>query len=178
MAPLPTNGTPRVWVEYNDGQNDHKLMVRYAASGPSVEEVLLMIASIWGALDPNWFAVTILGARAASSGSDISFPVPWPGDPSYGTGAMPANRAPLELRFLGRDDSGRKVSWSFYGGDFVVPDTFRFPYSVGGSVADVIDSIAAATASFAFFTINLQAPQIYQFADVNYNSYWERQSRG
>jgi len=178
LTPLPTNGTPRVWVEYNDGVNQHKLMIRYAASGPSVDEVLTMAASIFDALDPNWYAISITGARAASSGSDISFPVTWPGASSYGTDTMPLNRAPLELRFLGRDQSGRKVSWSFWGGKFTVPDTYRFPYSVGGSVADVIDSITAAGESFAFLTINLLQPQIYQYADVNYNSYWERQRRG
>jgi hypothetical protein len=178
MAPLDPHGTPRVFVDYNDGFNDHTLMVRYAASGPSVEEVLTMIASIWDALDPNWYEITITGARAAASGSGISFAVPWPGATVYGSGGLPLNRRPVELRFLGRDDSGRRVSWSFYGGTFTIPDGFRFPHSVGGSVADVIDSIEAATASFAFFTINLQAPHVYPYADVNYNSYWEGQSRG
>lgn len=178
MAPLPQNHTPRVWVDYNDGINDHKVMVRYAPSGPTVDEVLTAVAGIFAALDPNWYEISILGARAAASGSHISFPVDWPGDASYGSGTMPLNRAPLELRFLGRDTSGRKVSWSFYGGNFTLPDAFRFPYSVGGSVADVIDAITAAGDSAAFVTINLLVPQIYQYADVNYNSYWERKSRG
>jgi hypothetical protein len=178
MPALPANNTPRIWVGYFDGENEHELMIRYIASGATVADAMDSAHNFLTALDPMLYTIEITGCRASASGSEFSFPVLWTGAASYGDDPMPTLLAPRELRFLGRDNTGRRVSWSLYGGKFTSPDSYRISAFDNVNVSNGITAIETAIVADTFVTINLGDPIIYPYADVNFNSYWEKEARG
>lgn len=178
MAPLPENNTPRFWLDYNDGENDHSLMVRYVASGATLADVMDNLDAVLVEMEPMLYAITITGARASASGSNFSLPVTWTGAAEYGADPMPTLLAPRETRWVGRSQLGRKVSWSFYGCKYTSPDSYRLTVGDLAAVGDVIAAIEAAITADVFVAIDLTAPAVYPYANVNFNSYWERQARG
>jgi hypothetical protein len=178
MAPLPENNTPRVWVGYYDGVNEHEMMIRYIASGATLADVLGFAHDFLLAIDPMLYTIEITGARASASGSTFSFPVLWTGQPSYGDDPMPTLLAPRETRWLGRDNTGRRVSWSIYGGKYTSPDSYRISALDNVNVSNGITAIETAIVGDAFVTINLGDPIVYPYVDVNFNSYWEKEARG
>lgn len=178
MAPLPDNSTARVWVDYNDGVNDHSLMIRYSPSGATVADAMDAAIAFLEAMDPLLYLIGITGARASAAGSTFSFPVAWTGAATYGDDTMDPVFAPRETRFLGRDNGGRRVSWSLYGGKYETPENYRLNPLDFAAVASAISAIEANVVADTFLTINYGDPIVYPYADVNFNSYWERQARG
>jgi hypothetical protein len=176
MAPLPPESTARLWVDYNDGQHDHTLLMRYAPSaglGPAMDAA----AEFLGAVGPSLYLITVIGARAANSGSVISQPEAWTGSSTYGTGAMPAVSAPVELCFVGRTILGRMAKWFVYGWKEGVPGAFRF---FPGDFAALDNGVAALrTAALAGTIVGIDGaiPSVYPYVNIQNNSYWETQAR-
>lgn len=178
MAPLPQNNTARTWTEYTDGVNEHTLMVRFDATELAVADALGYVADFFDAIASDLFEITVLGARWMEQGGDVSIPVTWPGDSVYGSSTMPLVAAPKELRWVGRDSSGRKATFSIYGCDLAVPDTYRI-ISVGDNLPNRgVLAINAGSAAGAFLTIGGNRPTMKNYVNVNHNSYWETQARG
>jgi hypothetical protein len=151
-------------------------MVRFDG-GPTIEEVMAEVHNFWTALDPDLYLITIQGCRYAGEGSDISSPILWTGDATYGTGTMPAVRAPLQVCWLGRDSQGRRYRNFVFGLEFTVPDNYRSPAITGNIAANGLESLISSQALGVFLTIAGLAPTMYTYVDVNYNSYWERKVR-
>jgi len=174
MAPLPPNSTRRYFVDYSDGQANHTFVVRTldVISSTEASEGIHSFLSAWS--DASYL-LTILGMRRCSAGSNVSVPVTWEGDATYGSGGMPLPLRPLQVSFLGRDDLGRRFRLFLFGCKVAVPDNFRYVRGTGTILDDAYDAMDAAVN--IFLTISGHAPTFYNFADANYNNYWERAIR-
>lgn len=177
MAPLPPNNTARTWTDYSDGINEHSLMVRFDATALSVADALGFVANFLLDISDSLYQLTIIGARWAEQGSNIAIPVTWPGDSTYGTNPLPPKDAPRELRWEGRDQGGRKVSYAVYGTNITTPDIFRV-ISSGANLPNLgVLAINAGSAEGCFQTIGGNRPTMKNYVNVNFNSYWEAQMR-
>lgn len=179
MAPLPQNNTNRLWVDYNDGRNDHVLLCRYVIStGFGTPEAMGAVDAFLTAINDSLYLITILGARVAAQGSNISAPVAWTGGATYGGGAMPAVFAPRQVMWLGRTGGGRRFRLSIWGVNTTTPDNFRIADDGSNFVADGIDVLETQQPLGAFRAIDGNVPLLYPYADIQFNSYWETQARG
>jgi hypothetical protein len=122
--------------------------------------------------------LTIQGARASASGSNISLPVEWTGSATFGTGAQVEVNRPIEVRFEGRGPTGRRANWSVYGWDGGVPGHFRIPLDEAVAVAEAYAVLADAATGGTLLCIDGFVPVIYPYANIQYNSYWETKCRG
>ena len=177
MAPLPQDNTHRAWVKYTDSVNEHELMVRFDGNAISVTDALGHVASFFEEIEEFLYELVIIEARWADQGSNISLPTTWPGLATYGVDTMPTLLAPRELRWVGRDQNGKRVSFSVYGGKFTSPDQYRI-ISSGANLPNLgVIAINAASADNAFLTISGLRPTMKNYVNVNFNSYWEYQAR-
>jgi hypothetical protein len=177
MAPLPQNNTARLWVDYNDGENDHSLQVRFLAPDTTLAIAMTYAGEFFEAIEDFLYEITINGARFAAAGSDISLPATWSGASTYGTDPMPTLLAPRETRWVGRTQNGRRVSFSVYGCKYTSPDTFRI-VSDGANLPNLgVVLINDASDDGAFVAIDGFRPTMKNYVDVNFNSYWEAEAR-
>jgi len=177
MAPLPPQSTARFWVDYNDGENDHSLMVRFDEGDLTTGEVSDYVASFLESIEDFLYEITISGARYAAINSVVSIPVLWTGLSTYGVDPMPTLLAPREIRWEGRDQNGRRVNFSVYGGKFTSPDTYRI-VSDGANLPNVgVIAINDASSVGAFLTISGLRPTMKNYVNINFNSYWEAEAR-
>lgn len=91
---------------------------------------------------------------------------------------MNAWQAPRELRFVGRSGTGRRVSFSFYGFLGDTPANYRILALNSTPVLNAILAINESVAEHKLRPIDLSNQQMKPYADVNFNSYWERKARG
>lgn len=176
MPSLPENNTPRLFIDYTDGINPHTLLVRYSASyglAATMGDVDAFLSALQGSL----YQLTVTGARASASGSNISTPVTWTGSSTYGSGTMTGVFAPRQICFLGRDSTGRKVRWFLFGFKGNTPDTYRINVGDNGDVDAAITALSNAGAAGSFLTIALHSPALYGYADINFNNYYEAKTR-
>jgi hypothetical protein len=176
MAPLPASNTPRFWLDYSDGVNDHSLLFRYAASA-GLATTMTFVNQFLENLATDLYLLTIIGARAAASGSNISSPVDWTGASTYGTGAMPAVSAPVEIDYVGRTTLGHMAKWFVYGWSAGVPAAYRFPVVDLTSLANTFLVLRAAVAAGTVIAIDGEKPSVYPYVNIQNNSYWETQAR-
>lgn len=177
MAPLADTNTARVWVDYNDGQFSHTLKIRYNEAVATPADAITAAADLFLAIASDWYEISIEGARQASQDDVFSFPIAWTGSSSYGGGAMPRVFSPRQFCLLGRDSQGRRARWFLFGFEGTSPDNYRLARSAGNIVDDALAVIEAAQALGIFVSITNIAPTMYQYADFNFNNYYERQAR-
>lgn len=176
MAAISPLNTPRLWVDYNDGNHDHSIMVRFVlASG--VGAAMTVVHNLFTGLSGALYAITILGARMSFADSPVSFPVVWSGDPSYGTGVQPAPSAPLELCYVGRTLNGVMGKWFVYGCSLGVPDEFRFFPGDNAALDSGRGAISDGVAGGTVVAIDGAQPNVYPYINIQFNSYWESQAR-
>lgn len=178
MTPLLPNNTARVWIGYNDGQFDHELLIRYNTSVADVPDVMTAADDLFTQIASDWYQIAITGVRASAQHSDFSFPVSWTGGATYGGGTMPKVFAPRQFCLLGRTSLGRRSRFFLFGFEGTSPDDYRLPRSAGNIVDDALSVIEAAQALGIFICIDGQTPVMYQYADFNFNNYYEKQARG
>jgi len=95
-----------------------------------------------------------------------------------GGAITPANET-RETTFQGRSfTTGRKLDISLYGIVMTTPDNYRFPAG-GTSPAWVNGAVTVLNGTVAgtFLTVDNSAATWYSYANVNFNSYWERRVR-
>ena len=177
MAPLPENSTDRFWLDYTDGINDHSLLVRFNGEFATVNAVMGSVQGFLEALSPELYTLTIQGARVSAQGSNISVPVPWSGNVTYGQFAMPNELSPRQLCFLGRDGFGRRARWFVFGWDAPPPDPFRIGITPATAFDNALIAIRDGQQESIWLTIAGQVPTMYTYVDVNYNSYYEAKAR-
>jgi hypothetical protein len=152
-------------------------MFRFDQNTLSIAEALSLYADFLNELEDFLYEITITGARWADESSNISLPTPWPGTSTYGTDAMPTLLAPRETRWVGRDQNGRRVSFSLYGMKYTTPDNYRI-ISSGANLPNLgVIAINTASADGAMLTISGLRGTMKNYVDVNFNSYWEAEAR-
>jgi len=134
ITALPPSNSHRVWLDYNDGIHDHSMMLRYDGSVSDASAVVPVFADFLVAIEPQIYLLSIIGVRKANAGSDVTNPITWTGDGSYGTGTMPTVDAPKELSFTGKSPDGHRWRASIFGCKTTIPGTWKF---IQGASADL-----------------------------------------
>lgn len=190
MAPLPDNNTGRVWIGYRTGggttSQNHELMVRFnTATGGSFAEALTEAAGAITAIGAanffdGWQATS---ARYSNAGSTISFPTPLPAAlvSFVGTGQATATLQDQarETRFVARSAlEGRKYSMSLYGlnGSLFGAADFRVDRGAETFV-DSFLSVVEESEAGSWVAIDGSFVVWYQYANWQFNSYWEGELR-
>lgn len=178
MAALPAHNTSRVWVDYNDGINDHSMMVRWTAASSDSSTALGVLADFFAELDTLLYATTITGARVALVGSDVTNPVVWPGDAGYGTGVMPGANAPRQVMWEGKDNSGHRWKLSLFGMNVTTPNKFRFVQGDDTHLDAARAILGTALSNGTLVSINVKNVLLKLFMSVNFNNHFEAGQRG
>lgn len=176
MTALPPESTARFWLDYNDAVNDHTLLMRYP-DGAGLSGIQGVMADFLTAIEPTLHAITVIGARWAALGSTVSIPTTWLGSPVYGVGVHPVVSGPLELCYVGRTTGGRMAKWFVYGTKLGVPDSYRF-FPGDNADLDAGDLVLrSAGLAGSLLAIDGLGPSVYPYINIQFNSYWETQSR-
>jgi len=177
MAPYSPLNTPRFWLDYSDGVNSHAMMFRFANIS-QLETIKDGVAAYLTNLSPVLFLLTVQGARYSAADSPVSLPTIWGDAPTYGSGVMPDVQAPREIRFEGRTVNGVRASWSVYGATPGTPDTYRWSSEIIAEFSNALLQLQSMATDGLLVAVDLAAPQLYTYINVQYNSYWETRRRG
>lgn len=177
MPALPPSNTRRLWVLYNDGVNDHKLMVR-GDTDVNAGDLMDVVHNVLTELTPALYAISVAGAEFADVGTNVSNPVSWTGSSGYGSGAMPDVNAPREVSFEFRSADGRLGSYSIFGMNIATPPAYRILYGANADLDGAWALWVAAHNVGTLCTISGQKGVFKTYYNVNFNSYWEVQARG
>jgi len=177
MAPFPPETTARTWFRYTNGTDEHEVMFRHPEV-LSASALDLVVDDWFTTLGPIIYEITILGVRRAGQGNTFSIPRDWNGAATYGADTLPANAAPIEYRFEGRGNTGRRVSWSMFSGKLAIPATYRYLTSDNTNVANCFAILSTAALASVILEITGGPPTVYPYMNYQFNSYWETNRRG
>jgi len=175
MAPLPHNNTAIFYLDYQTCGHDHTMEVRFG-SGSSAGEAAAMIDAFLIALDDYIRVWTVIGARVQDIGTNVSYPVTWDGEDTYGSGAGTEDESAQYLSYVGRSIDGRRYR-QFAFGSAVDHSSGKYRVQAGvdakvAAALAVLEAAAECPVSISGQAINFQ-----QYANCGQNSYWERQIR-
>jgi hypothetical protein len=174
MAPLPPTTTKRWFLDYSVGGVDHTLMMRSSANVTAAEAVTA-ISGFLAQLAPVLYEITVTGFRVAELNSNVTNPVVWTGNATYGSGAAPENSIPNFISFIGRSAGGRRARVFVFGFKLNYPSNYRFE---AGENADVDDARAQLDAyANRWLTIDTLDAVWNAYANTGVNAYWQRQIR-
>ncbi len=186
MAPLPQNSTGRVWIDYHTGggttSQQHTAMLRFSTAlggnpaGALAVLGLILTAPGAGSYMTGWAADS---ARYANEGSDISLPGVLPaslvGFVGTGVGTITLEDQAREVKFVGRGPvTGRRASFSIYGllPSLFASKDFRIDRAAENFVGEVLDVIDEMDTGY-LVSIGGDRATWYDYANWQYNSYWE-----
>lgn len=171
---LPPDSTPRAYLDYQVGGHVHTLLVR-TVEGATDAEVSDDIEEVIEAVQPLLLATVFVAFRRAAEGSNVSLPATWGGSTNWGTGTAEESQTADFYSFTGRDVTGHKVRYDFFGRSVPVNDDYRIPAGDDTSVAATIAAIQSTEA--AFLTIGGRTPLVNGYANMGVSGYWQRQLR-
>jgi len=134
-------------------------------------------ADFFEALDPSMYLLTIGTPTEYEINSTVGFPVAWTGASTYGTGTMPVVNAPRQLRWEGYSLGGHRCSFAMWGGDFTVPNKYRFQAGDNADYTAARAVLVAAMAAGTICAIDGTGANVKSYINVNFNSFWERKAR-
>jgi hypothetical protein len=178
MTALAESNTSRYWVDYSDGVNDHSLMVRFQSIESSAAAAGVVLKDYLEAMDTDLYLITILGARTAVSGSNVTNPASWPGAATYGAGAITLPNVPRQVMFEGRDSSGHRWRLSQFATLVNTPNNYRISVEDDAQIAAAVDVLAAAFIAHDICSINRLSVTMKGYASFNYNNHFEAKARG
>lgn len=185
MAPLPENGTIRYWVRYRANGHEHEALFRpseAAFDGQTqvnifVARVASLFADIASLLPPDF---SFISARWSDAGSTISLPSNVPAGVT-GTGAAQPGEAPAFITFVGRSPLGRRYRLHILGVTLSPADdpAWLGDYRIqAGESVQVAAAITNLNGWANLVAIDGTHPNMYGYANVGYNAYWQRAVRG
>lgn len=178
MAPLPYNNTGIYFVDYSVGDAAHTMQIRIEDQSlvPDAAELVNDILVTFGTNLANDF--TIEGARYQAPGANFSLPALPPNQPTVGAAAIGGVNIPRFISWVGRgSDTARRVRLYLYGVVFGTPDDYRLTGTELQAAADTVQLLRNTSPNVAT-TIAGDEPIWSPYANVGYNSYWERERRG
>lgn len=184
LPPLPLNNTARYFIDYTTGRKDHSLIVRVGpASAPAQvdQAVFSILGTLQQVLPQNW---RVTGARFQNARTEFTLPASLPlTEGLVGTSGdflLPHNEEPRQVTFTGRSSTtGRKTRFGIFGVNFITPATYRAtPEGISGRVGAVLSLLGPFSQDGYFVAIDGSPVLWNQYANVNYNSYWETEARG
>lgn len=175
MAPLPGNLTDRLFVDYIVAQHQHTQVVRYSSPN-TYQDAYDAFLSIAVALDDQLYASTLVGARVAVVGSNISLPVSVTGATTWGTGAAGDKATAQFYDFIGRGGDGRRVRATFFGAVTVdFEGLFRLQADDAVAFADALTAVDEAEG--AYLTVSGGEAVWKAYINCGVNAYWRNQIR-
>lgn len=175
MPALPPNNTARWFLDYNNGLNDHTMVIRSDGSAGQ-DEVAEAVGDFFTALDTLIAEITIVGLRVAAEGSNVTIPALWTGDPTYGAGALGEIERPQFLSFVGRDIDGRRTRVYVYALAALTENDYRIQAGDSAAVTNAL-TVLRRGGDGLFLTISGLQPFWNDYANVGLNAYWQRQAR-
>ena len=175
MAPLPSNTTGILFVDYQVGGQQHTFQVRFQA--PSTYADAMVEAGDWlTALGTSIYEITILGARVQAVGTNVTFPTPWLELSTYGSGTCPPAASAQFYDFVGRSPDGRRVRLSIFGAATL---TFGNNYRASTGENTAIDAAVTElnSAEGTMLTISGEQPTWQLYANSGINAYWRNKIR-
>lgn len=176
LPPLPANNTDVVWLKYTSGGTTHEMQYRVASSTTQAD-IITGATALANALKA-WMHTgdSFVGLRHRDSGSTVSFPLAFTAIAGTASVTWDVEEEAKFMSVVGRSLAGYRVKMTFFTVVLVDSNAFRLART-GGSFADAfLDAVDAM--SPAAVAIDGQAVVWNQYANVGYNSYWERQLRG
>jgi len=167
MASLPSSNTPRVYIDYTVGGEQHTMTYRYPETG-SLGAALSTLAEMWAFMDGAMYATTIDGARFSEINSDVTNPAVWPGDASYGTGTPAAGQEMRFFSMVGKDTNGRRWRSEWFGGTQAIPTSWRLPYGTNAVMDDMFDHLQSALSATTLCSIGGQSVLMRQYYNFKY----------
>lgn len=179
MAPLPSNSTATYFVDYQFGAGQaHTFQVRFQApeTPATVAARVAALLDDLKAIRPASWVIT--GARVRAAGASISLPTTAPVIQAGTAGELSGINYPGYVDFVGRGStSGRRVRWTLFGLNTVVPADYRYTGTEQPQIKTVLDSLKAGAPN-VFLTVGGDLPTWQNYVNFGFNSYWERQQRG
>ena len=177
MAPLPSNNTGVVFLDYSVAGESHTVQIRYADPSTAVD-AMDTLDDILAAAAASFRQITIEGARHRAEGSNVTLPLTWTGAATYGSGGGSRFETAYYMDFIGRSPDGRRVRLSLFG--LAVPadtigEDFRLSTSDSGVVANVVTVLNTATTTAV--AIDGGEPVWYDYANIGTNAYWRNRFR-
>lgn len=185
MAPLPPNSTRRFFLDYTTGRYQHTFQMRTAngITAAGADAVFAdFVNAFLGLTCAGW---AVLGGRVQEAGSNITLPANFPLSQALSSpnvsDPLPENQEPRAVTYVGRGAvSGRRVRVAVYGLLGNTPNRYRYlATGVPGDVTtDVLTALRDGGGNDCWLSIGGDVPYWLDYADVNYNSYWEAAVRG
>lgn len=175
MAPLPVNNTACLFIDYTTGGEDHTVLFRYA-TGSTVFDAMDAADAFFNAIDGAVFTFTILGARDRAKNSNVTLPITWTGDGSYGDSVANHAQTAWYFDFVGRTAGGRRSRIALFGAK-VDYDTGDDNYRLDDT-GDIGAAIAALNANDTTLC-GIDELQViwYTYANSGVNAYWRNRIR-
>lgn len=177
MAPLPSNNTDVLFLDYTTSGESHTLQLRFDTHA-SVSDAMTSMDLFLTAVDPLIYVLTVVTARHRAFNSTVSLPVAWSGAATYGSGAGPHYASADYVDFVGRSQNGRRVRAAVFGA-ISNADTsgndFRFASSANADVAAAVAELNAP--SDRWLAIDNFKPTWYAYGNLGNNAYWRNRIR-
>lgn len=183
MAPIPSNNTAVYYVDYVANGQQHTVQFRYAQASAGQPPAAADVADVQAVLNGmrpfmplDW---AILGTRQRDAFGTVSIP----SEPITlaGTGLQPAAQAdvPGFISFVGRSPDGVRVRITLLGVGQTAADsaTYDNDYRILEGESSDIAAVLGILDTSAFLTVSGLLPRWKRYANVGYNSYWQRKVR-
>ncbi len=175
MAPLPSNNTGVLFLDYSVGGEDHTVQFRYPPGG-SLIDLKDVADQFLSALGDAIMTITITGARHRAEGENITLPTAWTGASTYGTGSATHDQSAWYVDFVGRSAGGRKVRIAIFGAasfEDNIGHDYRLP-----ATDQIADALTVLNDNGDILTgIDGETVVWYSYANVGVNAYWRNRIR-
>lgn len=177
MAPLPSNNTGVLFLDYTTCTVEHTVQIRYA-SASSVGAAMTLLDDLLTSLVSGLTKLEVIGARHRAVGANVTFPIAWTGAASYGTVVGPRYKGAAYLDFVGRGITGRRLRIAIFGpGDFfdTANEDYRFTVADSAVVAAAVAVLEAGSA----VPVDISGSEVTwnQYANTGVNAYWRNKIR-
>lgn len=170
MAPLPPDGTARLYVTYATVNAEHSIENRYDESLMSPDDAVVDTAFLFESMTDFFYAITIVKAEYSVLGSNIRLPVTWSGSTTYGADPEPVVHVPRQWTITGKSDDGRRWKSTLFGLKQNPPDNWKAGRAPGGFVDTWLIAVGSTAADW--LSISGGSVIFNQVATVNENDGW------
>lgn len=176
MAPLPPNGTERLFLDYSVAGYEHTVCNRFDIAESDASDAAGALQAFVEAITPVVYLSTFVRLRLQLRGTDITLPFSYAFPATWGSGSAAGNESAQYWDFIGRGPTGRRVRVSHFGATSVSSgDLYRVAAS---GVAGLAAALAVLTASDGcFLDIDNQEPTWYPYVNMGVNAYWRNKIR-
>lgn len=175
MAPLPPNSTARLFVDYETCGVNHTSMIRFSSPN-TYDDAQVEWNDVVEASDAALYLLTILGARVAVAGSNITFPVTWIQQATYGADVGPRYAGANMLNYIGRSFGGKRAAFEMFGCKVIeVTNLYRIQAADNADIAAGLVELRAGEGTA--LAIDGTQPIWQDYANVGPSAYWRNKLR-